>query len=150
MEETHQCQVDLQQPGQAVEAVIHGGHVAAHDEAHDARVVELVAPLGHVGRVVADGVVRRAHPEAQEGAGEEAAKDEPVLPGGGGIARRDDGLVERVGDGAQGREDYGAEEVRPDVDGFICRGSVMFDGACVQCFSDISQEEWTSALGSCS
>lgn len=62
MKGTHQSEVDLHQPGQAVKAVVHGGHVAPHDEAHDARVVELVAPLGHVGRVVADGVVCRAHP----------------------------------------------------------------------------------------
>lgn len=102
MKETHQCQVDLQQPGQAVEAVVHRRHVAPHDEAHDARVVELVAPLGHVGRVVADGMVGRAHPEAQEGAGEEAPKDQPVLPVGGSIARRDNGLVEGVRGGSQG------------------------------------------------
>lgn len=99
---TYQSEVDLQQPGQAVEAVVHRGHVTPHDEAHDARVVELVAPLGHVGRVVADGMVSRAHPEAEEGAGEEAPKDQPVLPVGGGIARRDDGLVEGVRGGTQG------------------------------------------------
>lgn len=100
MKETHQCQVDLQQPGQAVEAVVHRRHVAPHDEAHDARVVELVAPLGHVGRVVADGMVGSAHPEAQEGACEEAPKDQPVLPVGGCIARGDDGLIEGVRGGA--------------------------------------------------
>lgn len=49
MKETHQRQVDLQQPGQAIEAVVHRRHVTPHDETHDARVVELVAPLGHVG-----------------------------------------------------------------------------------------------------
>lgn len=86
-------------------------------------------------------MVGRAHPEAQEGAGEEAPKDKPVLPGGSGIARCNDSLVEGVGDGAQGREDHGAEEVRPDVDGFICRVSVVLDEARVEASSGPLEEE---------
>lgn len=60
------------------EAVVQSRHVAADDEEHDAGVIQLVAPFGDLGGVVAEGVIRSGHAEAGHGAGEEAGEDEEV------------------------------------------------------------------------
>ena len=75
---------------QTEKAIVQGGHVASDDEEDDAGVVELVAPLGHVLRVVHKRVEGGAHAEAQQGAAEEAGEDEDVGGGGRGVARGDD------------------------------------------------------------
>lgn len=103
---------------QAEEPVVQRGHVAADDEADDAGVVELVAPFGDSGAMVAEGMVGSAHAEAQGGAGEEAGKGEHVGAAGRRIARRYDAVQGQPGR----REGDGAEQVRPDVDRLVVQG----------------------------
>ena len=100
---------------QTEKAIVQGGHVASDDEEDDAGVVELVAPLGDVLRVIHECVEGGAHAEAEEGAAEETREDKDVGAGGGGVARRDDA----VEPGADEGEDEGADGVRPDVDGLV-------------------------------
>ena len=75
---------------QTEKAIVQGGHVASDDEEDDAGVVEFVAPLRDVLRVIHERVEGGAHAEAQQGAAEEAGEDEDVGGGGGGVARGDD------------------------------------------------------------
>lgn len=127
MSETYRCEVKLEQRRMAIKAVIHGRHITAHNKKHNARIIQLIPPLGDLGRMVAHGVVRGAHPQTRDGAGEKAPKDNHV-----GIARR---LVARRDDGVQNRarnhEGDGAEEVGPDVDGLIVQIPQRAEGGAV-------------------
>lgn len=99
----------------AEEAVIQRRHIASHNQCHDARVIELVPPLGDLLAVIRQGVIRSAHAQTHDGTPKEARKDEHVGRIGGLIARANNDVD------VQGREngDDGAGEVRPDVDGLV-------------------------------
>lgn len=115
MSRTHRAEIGLKQCRLAEEAVIQRRHVAAHDEGHDSRVIQLVAPAGDLGAVIHDGVKGRAHAQAQDGAAKEARKDGNV----GGASRvvpRMDHAVEICGDDDGNKS---AKEVRPDVDKLV-------------------------------
>lgn len=109
----------------AEEAVVQSRHVAADDEEHDARVIQLVAPFRDFGGVVAEGVVGGGHAETGHGAGEEAGEDEEVGGRCGLIAGGDDGVQERPAE----EEGDGTEEVGPDVDGLVVEIAQAFEGA---------------------
>lgn len=76
----------------AVKSVPERGDITAHDEEHYPGIVELVAPFRDLGRVVAQGVVRGAHPQTYGRPGEEAPEDEDIGGGGRLVARVDDGI----------------------------------------------------------
>lgn len=65
--------------------------------------------------MVRDGVECSTHAEAEHGAGEETRKHQHVGAIGGRVPRRDD----VVQPSAHGWEGEGAQEVRPNVDGFV-------------------------------
>lgn len=99
----------------AVQAVVKSRNIASHDQGHDARVVQLVAPFGDVGAVIAQRVEGGTHAETDGGAAEEAAEDEDVAGGGAGIPGGHDVVQEEADEG----EDQTAEQVGPDVDGLV-------------------------------
>lgn len=109
---TYRSQIHRQLPRLAPKPIPQRRHVTPHYQENDAGVVELVPPLGHLVRVVANRMVRRAHPQAQEGAREKAGKHQDVGRGGGVKAGVDQAI--QVCGQNDGKE--GAEEVRPDVD----------------------------------
>lgn len=92
----------------AVEAVVQPGHEGAHDEQRDAAVVQLREELAHVLRVAAEGVEGEGEAQADDGADEEGAEDQLLLP-----LDLDGGPGEEVaGDAHKG---HAAQEVCPDV-----------------------------------
>lgn len=116
---TYSVNVDRHQLRQAEESVVERGDIAADDEADDARVVELVAPLGDGRAVVHEGVEGGAHAQAGDGAGEEAAEDEQVAGAGRGVAGRHELEAAVEGQAADDGEGAAAQQVRPDVDTLV-------------------------------
>lgn len=99
---TYHAQVKSQQGRIAKEAIVHGWHIAPDNEKHDSSVIQLVSPLGHLGAVVGQGMVRSAHTQAAESAQEETGEDEDVRLGGG-LISRGNGIVEK--EAAKGERD---------------------------------------------
>lgn len=112
---THSTQIHSQQEPVAEEAIVQRGHITTHNQEDNARVVELVPPHGHRGRVVGQRVKGGAHAEAAESAREEAGKDEQVRARGRLVARGDQGVQQ----GAAQGEGHRAEQVGPDVDALV-------------------------------
>lgn len=97
---THEAKVGGEQVGLAEEAIVESGHVAADNEGDDSRIIELVAPSGHLTAMVEESVIGGAHAETDDGAGKEAREDDKVGKGSRVIAGPDNEVdVEREGKG---------------------------------------------------
>lgn len=62
----------------AKEAIVQRWHVASHNQGHDARVIQFVAPSCNLLAMVRQGMVRGAHAETHHGTAKEASKDQHV------------------------------------------------------------------------
>lgn len=91
-----------------VEAVVQPRHERAHDEQRDAAVVQFREQLAHVLRVAAEGVEGEREAETDDGADEERAEDQLLLP-----LDLDGGAGEEVAGDADER--HAAQQMRPDV-----------------------------------
>lgn len=81
--------------------------------------------------MIAQRMIRSAHAQTQERAGEETAKGEHVRRRGRRVPRGDHRLVQGQRSEARADEDDGAQKVRPNVDGLIVHGEDGGEGVAV-------------------
>lgn len=75
---TYSIQIHSHQHRMTKKPIIQRRHIAADDETHDARVIELVAPFGHGLGMVRKRVKSSAHAETQSRAGQKTSKHKLV------------------------------------------------------------------------
>ena len=113
--ETDHAPVEFLEPWHAVETIIDAGDKTARDQPHYPDIVAGVSDAGYERRVVVDRVVQRAHPQAERGAGEEAAERSNV-----GVACSVIAIRERPVEEVCGRRgEEGGEEMAVDVHGLV-------------------------------
>lgn len=131
MKDTHCGEIYLHQFRDTIKSIIQRRHITAYNQAHNARIVQFIPPLGHFGTMVTQRMKRRTHAQTQEGACKETAKHENVGPGSTRVAWRNELFVGIKGSSTQGRKQDGTGEVRPDIDRLIVQGEDGREGALV-------------------
>lgn len=77
-EDAYQIQISRHQDRMAKEAIVQRRHVASHNQSHDARIVQFIAPSRNLLAMVRQSMIRGAHPETHHGAAKEARKDQHI------------------------------------------------------------------------
>jgi hypothetical protein len=112
---THHSPIRLHEFLILLKPIIQHRNKTTPDQKHNSRVVQLVAPLRNLMRVIVYRVERSAHSQTRYRPKKETAEDPYILFRGRIVPRFEHAVQDDRGD----ERGYGAEQVRVDVHGFV-------------------------------